>query len=86
MGLKEDNQTTYKLNEEVASYFTIVMENTIKNNNYENLKNNIFQLDIDSEEKAQIINAINKLNKTKSLKEQKELTKKIENFKKKYKL
>lgn len=86
MGLKEDNQTTYKLNEEVASYFTIVMENTIKNNNYENLKNNIFQLDIDSEEKAQIINAINKLNKTKSLKEQKELTKKIENFKKIYKL
>jgi hypothetical protein len=29
MGLKEDNQTTYKLNEEVASYFNIVMENTI---------------------------------------------------------
>ena len=46
------------------------------------LKNNIYSLDIDYEEKANIINAISKLNISKSSKEKRELKSKIEEFKK----
>jgi hypothetical protein len=82
MGLKVDNPTTYRFNEDVASYFDIEIGESIRDNDYELLKNEIYKLDIDSEEKANIINSINKLAITNSPKEKKELTKQIEDFKK----
>ena len=86
MGLKIDNQTTYRFNDDVASYFDIEIGEPIRENDYEILKKEIYKLDIDSEEKANIINIINKLSITKSSKERKDLTKEIEKFKKAYKL
>ena len=86
MGLKIDNQTTYRFNDDIASYFNVELDEPIRNNDYEILKKEIYKLDIDSEEKANIINNINKLSITKSSKEKKDLTKEIEKFKKRYKL
>lgn len=86
MGLKIDNQTTYRFNDDIASYFNVELDEPIRNNDYEILKKEIYKLDIDSEEKANIINNINKLSTTKSSKEKKDLTKEIEKFKKRYKL
>lgn len=82
MGLKVDNPTTYRFNEDVASYFDIEIGEPVRDNDYELLKKKIYKLDIDSEEKANIINRINKLSITNSLKEKKELIKQIEDFKK----
>ena len=82
MGLKVDNPTTYRFNEDVASYFDIEIGEPIRDNDYELLKKKIYKLDIDSEEKANIINRINRLSITNSLKEKKELIKQIEDFKK----
>jgi len=86
MGLKIDNPTTYRFNEDVANYFDIEIGEPIRTNDYELLKKEIFKLDIDSEEKANIINTINKLSLTNSKKEQKELIKIIETFKNSYNL
>lgn len=86
MGLKIDNPTTYRFNDDVASYFDIEIGEPIRENDYEILKKEIYKLDIDSEEKANIINTINKLSITKSSKEKKDLIKQIEDFKKAYKL
>ena len=82
MGIKVQNNTTYKFDNEVASYFDIEISELIRDNDYEILKKEIYKLDIDSEEKANIINSINKLAITNSPKEKKELTKQIEDFKK----
>lgn len=86
MGLKIDNPTTYRLNDDVASYFDIEIGEPIRDNDYELLKKEIYKLDIDSEEKANIINSINKLSITKSKKERNDLTKEIEKFKETYKI
>jgi hypothetical protein len=86
MGLKIDNQTTYNFNDDIANYFNLEVSEPIRNNDYEILKKEIYKLDIDSEEKANIINTINKLNIVKSTKDRKELIKEIDNFKRTYKL
>lgn len=86
MGQKIDNQTTYRFNEEVASYFDVEIDEPIRDNDYELLKKEIYKLDIDSEEKANIINNINKLSVTKEAKEKRELIKVIEDFKNTYNL
>ena len=86
MGLKIDNQTTYRFNDDVANYFDIEIGEPIRDNDYELLKKEIYRLDIDSEEKANIINSINKLSITKSAKEKRELIKIIEEFKETYKI
>ena len=86
MGLKIDNQTTYNLNDDIANYFNLEVNEPIRNNDYEILKKEIYKLDIDSEEKANIINTINKLNIVKSPKDRKDLIKEIEKFKITYKL
>ncbi len=82
MGLKVDNPTTYRFNDDVANYFDIEIGEPIRDNDYELLKKEIYKLDIDSEEKANIINSINKLSTSISKKEQREITKQIEEFKK----
>ena len=86
MGLKIDNQTTYRFNDDVANYFDIEIGENIRDNDYELLKKEIYRLDIDSEEKANIINSINKLSITKSAQEKRELIKIIEEFKETYKI
>ena len=86
MGLKIDNQTTYNFNDDIANYFNLEVSEPIRNNDYEILKKEIYKLDIDSEEKANIINTINKLNIVKSTKDRKDLIKEIDNFKRTHKL
>lgn len=86
MGLKVDNPTTYRFNDDVASYFDIEIGEPIRDNDYELLKKEIYKLDIDAEEKANIINNINKLNTSISKKEQRALIKQIEEFKRTYNL
>ena len=86
MGLKVDNPTTYRLNDDIASYFDVEIDDPIRENDYELLKKEIYKLDIDSEEKANIINNINRLSVSNSPKEKRELTKQIEEFKNTYKL
>jgi hypothetical protein len=86
MGLKIDNQTTYNFNDDIANYFNLEVSEPIRNNDYEILKKEIYKLDIDSEEKANIINTINKLHIVKSTKDRKDLIKEIDNFKRTYKL
>ena len=86
MGIKVQNNTTYKFDNEVASYFDIEISELIRDNDYEILKKEIYKLDIDSEEKANIINVINKLSITKSTKDKKDLTRTIEKFKEEHNL
>ena len=86
MGLKVDNPTTYRFNDDIANFFDIEMSEPPRNNDYELLKKEIYKLDIDSEEKANIINSIGKLNTSISQKEKNDLIKQIEQFKHKYKI
>lgn len=86
MALKVDNPTTYRFNDDVATFFDVEIGEPIRDNDYELLKKEIYEIDIDSEEKANIINSINKLNTSISKKEQREITKQIEEFKKAHNL
>lgn len=86
MALKVDNPTTYRFNDDIATFFDVEIDDPIRDNDYELLKKEIYKLDIDSEEKANIINSINKLNINISKKEQREIIKQIEEFKKNYHL
>lgn len=86
MGLKVQNNTTTRFNDDIQKYFNIDIEDSIKKNDYEILKKDIYNLDIDYEEKSNIINMINKISVTKSLKEKNTLIKKIEDFKKTHNL
>ena len=86
MALKVDTPTTYRFNDDIATFFDVEIDEPIRDNDYELLKKEIYKLDIDSEEKANIINSINKLNINISKKEQREIIKQIEEFKKNYHL
>lgn len=86
MALKVDNPTTYRFNDDIATFFDVEIDEPIRDNDYELLKKEIYKLDIDSEEKANIINSINKLNINISKKEQREIINQIEEFKKNYHL
>lgn len=84
MGIKVNKPTSFKLGDDVSSYFDIEISDPIRDNDYEILKKEIYKLDIDYEEKANIINSISKLSTSISNKEKKELIKQIEDFKKLY--
>lgn len=86
MALKIDNPTTYRLNDNITDFFDVRIDEPIRENDYELLKKEIYKLDIDSEEKANIINSISKLNINISKKEQREIIKQIEEFKNRYHL
>lgn len=88
MGLTVKNKTSYELGNNLTEFFSLPIEeheineiNSLKD--YNELKNNIYLLDIDIEEKANIINKINSL---KNKKDKNKLIKEIENFKKMYNL
>ena len=86
MALKVDNPTNYRFNDNITRFFDLEIDEPIRDNDYELLKKEIYKLDIDSEEKANIINSINKLNINISKKEKREIIKQIEEFKKTYNL
>jgi hypothetical protein len=85
MGLKIQNYNTYKLSDDVSNFFSVDIDEE-KQESYEDLKMDIYTLDIDSEEKANILNKINSIPFTKSAKEKQKIIKEIEVFKEKYKL
>lgn len=83
MGLKINNQNNYDLNNDISNFFNLPIEET-KKDKYSNLKENIYSLDIDVEEKADIINKINSLSFHLSSKEREQIEKEIKSFKQKY--
>ena len=85
MGLKIQNYNTYKLSDDVSNFFSVDIDEE-KQESYEDLKMDIYTLDIDSEEKANILNKINSIPFTKSAKEKQKIIKEIEVFKEEYKL
>ncbi len=83
MALKVKREENMTLTEELNNYFALPEDNDIflPKDNYEDLKNKIYALKIDKEEKANIINKISSL-KTKNDFERKKIEKEIEEFKK----
>lgn len=80
MGLLEKNSNKYE-SEDVLSFFTI--PEVEKKVDYEELKNKIYSLKIDREEKANIINKINSLEIIKNKTEKDKILKEIESFRQK---
>ena len=80
MGLvtKKDNSFDESLN----MFFSLPEEEKI--DNYDSLKNKIYKLDIDNEEKANIINKINSINN--NYLQKKDILDEIDRFKIKYNL
>ena len=64
-----------------TSYFEIPLP---KSDDYTKLKDKIYKLDIDNEEKANILNKISLLNNNISIKERKQIEEEIKQFKEKY--
>lgn len=87
MGLTVKNKNSFEISDEIANFFSISLEdnNEKKNDNeFEDLKNDIYNLDIDNEEKAYIINRINLLSTNILTSEKNSIKKQIADFKKKY--
>lgn len=86
MGQTFKNKITYDLNDDIANFFSLPIEEPNEEINYKLLKKQIYNLDIDSEEKANIINKINSLstNKNEVLKDK--IKKEIQEIKIKYNL
>lgn len=87
MGLTIKNKTSYELGNNLTEFFSIPVEiDDQEESAYSRLKDDIFKLDIDNEEKANIINKINSLSKIKNNNEKKKFITEIETFKKEYNL
>lgn len=88
MGLTVKNNNNYDLSENLANFFSLPIEDDLnrqKKDDYQVLKNKIYKLNIDKEEKANIINKINSLDNS-STKEKKTILNEIAKFQKKYNL
>jgi predicted ribosome quality control (RQC) complex YloA/Tae2 family protein len=87
MGLTIKNKTSYELGNNLTEFFSLPVEiDNQEESSYSRLKDDIFKLDIDNEEKANIINKINSLSTIKNNSEKKKIITEIENFKKEYDL
>lgn len=87
MGLTIKNKTSYELGNNITEFFSIPVEiDNQEESAYSRLKDDIFKLDIDNEEKANIINKINSLSTIKNNNEKKKIITEIETFKKEYNL
>ncbi len=84
MGLKIKNPVNYNLTNSMDFFSLPIDEEKVEN--YEGLKNKIYTLDMDSEDKAAILNSISIYNTTNSVKEKNRLKKEIEAFIKEYDL
>ena len=87
MGLTIKNKTSYELGDNLTEFFTLPLEiDNQEASAYSRLKDDIFEMDIDNEEKANIINKINSLSTIQSNAEKKKVIAEIESFKKEYNL
>jgi predicted ribosome quality control (RQC) complex YloA/Tae2 family protein len=77
----DNNLFTFEIDQSDSIYVELPQD---KNEDYTKLKNKIYKLDIDKEEKANIINKINQLKTNISNKEKKQIIQEIEEFKKSY--
>ena len=83
MGLTIKNKNSFELSEDLSSIFSLAKEEQdIKD--YEKLKEKIYKLNIDNEEKANILNKINLLSTKKTKAIQNKLIKEIDEFRMKY--
>jgi len=87
MGLKVDNKVTHTLSDNLANFFSLPIEEENKYENaYDELRDKIYGLDIDNEEKADVLNSISKYNSSNSVREKRKLEQEINDFVKNYKL
>ncbi len=87
MGLKVRNTINYELGNNLTEFFDVPVEIPEEDTNiYDNIKDKIFELYLDVEEKAEILNAISKYKTTNSVKEKNKLKEQIERFIKEYNL
>lgn len=81
MGLTIKNKTSYELGNNLTEFFSIPVEEPINVDEYSRLKEDIYSLDIDNEEKANILNKISSLKTTLSATDRRKVLKEIEEFK-----
>ena len=74
MALTIKNNNSFELSDNLTNFFSLPNDND-KEDNYDNLKSIIYTLDLDNEEKANILNKISLLNTTTSIKEKNKLKK-----------
>ena len=87
MGLKVRNTINYELGNNLTEFFQIPTEVPDEDDRiYDDIKDKIYELYLDVEDKAEILNAISKYNNTNSRTEKKKLQKQIEEFIEKYNL
>ncbi|MGN1372211.1 MAG: hypothetical protein ACI4XM_08060 [Candidatus Coprovivens sp.] len=86
MGLIVKNKTSYQLGNNLTEFFSIPIEESQNNDEYSRLKDDIYKLNIDNEEKANILNKINMLNTNISPNKKKVIIKEIEKIKEDYNL
>ena len=85
MAIKVKSNTTFNLNDDIANFFSLPVDVPIENNdNSDDLKNRVYALDLDTEEKANIINLINKYSTTSNNKEKNKLKKEIDSLLEEY--
>lgn len=84
MGLTVKNKNSYELGNNLTEFFSLPIEETKTPDEYSRLKDDIYTLDIDNEEKANILNKINSLNTTLSASQRRKIIKEIETFKNDY--
>lgn len=87
MGLKVRNTINYELGNNLTEFFEVPTEVPDEDVNiYDDIKDKIYELYLDVEEKAEILNTISKYKTTNSMKEKKQLKAKIDQFIKEYNL
>jgi len=87
MGLKVRNTINYELGNNLTEFFEVPTEVPDEDVNiYDDIKDKIYELYLDVEEKAEILNTISKYKTTNSMKEKKQLKTKIDQFIKEYNL
>ncbi len=84
MGLFVKNKNDFVLSNNITEFISIPSDNLLSDENYHKLKELIYSLNIDNEDKANIINKINSLSKINSPKERTKIINEIESFKIKY--
>lgn len=84
MGLTVKNKENYELGNNLTEFFSVPIEVPTTQDEYSRLKDDIYSLDIDNEDKANMINKINSLSTNISLSKKKQILKDIEDFKDEY--
>ncbi len=86
MGQTLKNKITYDLSDDAYNFFSIpeLEDKKELDYDYKLLRAKIYKIDIDQDEKADIINKINSLTINRSFKEQEKIIKEINEFRDKY--